>query len=462
MPSSDNWIAGSSRRRFLRLAGAAAAAVPFHALAACASRSGAARRLDRVPHPVYGPLAPVKDGATGLPLLWLPAGFTYHTLGWTGDALDDGSPTPAAHDGMAAFAAGPSTIRLVRNHELTDGPAFDCPASYDHGAGGGTTTLELDAMSAHLTAARSSLSGTVRNCAGGPTPWGAWLTCEETVDGPAADNTHEHPHGYVFEVPADGYGNPEPYRAMGRFRHEAVAIDPVTGITYLTEDAGDRSGFYRFIPAVPGNLGAGGRLEMLGLVGRPQADTRSRQPLRRWLDAVWRTIGDPDPDDPDRRGVFTQGWEQGGARFARLEGAWYGNDRIYFTATTGGAARKGQVWEYDPRGRRLQLLFESPGADVLAMPDNVCVSPRGGLVLCEDGDGDGVEFIHGLTTDGHLFPFARNNVVLSGERNGISGNYTRSEFAGATYSPDGHWLFFNIQSPGITFAVSGPWGEGSL
>jgi secreted PhoX family phosphatase len=105
-------------------------------------------------------------------------------------------------------------------------------------------------------------------------------------------------------------------------------------------------------------------------------------------------------------------------------------------------------------------VFESPSAEVLNAPDNLCVSPRGGLVLCEDGSGQ--EFVHGLTTDGQIFRFAQNNVVLDGERNGIAGDFTGSEFAGATYSPDGHWLFFNIQSPGISFAVTGPWGSGAL
>jgi secreted PhoX family phosphatase len=105
-------------------------------------------------------------------------------------------------------------------------------------------------------------------------------------------------------------------------------------------------------------------------------------------------------------------------------------------------------------------LFESPGAEVLSGPDNVCVSPRGGLVLCEDGGGN--DSLFGLTRDGVLFEFARNNVTLSGERNGIVGDFRNAELAGATYSPDGDWLFFNVQSPGITIAVTGPWRKGAL
>ena len=172
------------------------------------------------------------------------------------------------------------------------------------------------------------------------------------------------------------------------------------------------------------------------------------------------TIDQPDPNLPDEPQVFDQGWAKGGARFARLEGAWYGNGSIFFVSTSGGDAEEGQVWEYEPMSETLRLVFESPSAEVLNAPVNICVSPRGGLVLCEDGGG--TEFLHGLTTAGDVFRFAQNNVILSGERNGISGDFTGAEFAGATFSPDGRWLFFNIQSPGITFAVTGPWRAGAL
>jgi secreted PhoX family phosphatase len=174
----------------------------------------------------------------------------------------------------------------------------------------------------------------------------------------------------------------------------------------------------------------------------------------------WVDIAEPNPADAVANSVFGQGFAAGGARFARLEGAWHGNELIYFASTNGGNAGQGQIWEYDPEAETLRLLFESPGAETLNAPDNLCVSPRGGLVLCEDGSGQ--EFLHGLTKDGTVFRFCQNKVVLAGERNGIVGDFRGSEFAGATYSPDGKWLFFNIQSPGITFAVSGPWRTGAL
>jgi secreted PhoX family phosphatase len=236
--------------------------------------------------------------------------------------------------------------------------------------------------------------------------------------------------------------------------HEAVAVDPRTGIVYLTEDRG-AAGLYRFLPAHPGQLALGGRLQMLAIRGSPGYDTRTAQRQLEELRVTWVEIGDPDPVDAelDASLVFLQGSIAGGATFGRLEGAWYGNGRIYVNSTSGGDARLGQVWEYRPGkdGGRLRLLFESPSADVLQSPDNVCVSPRGtGLVLCEDGAGE--QFVRGLTREGKVFDFARN-MIPGAETN---------EFAGATFSPDQQTLFVNVQTPGITFAIWGPWKRGAL
>jgi secreted PhoX family phosphatase len=254
-------------------------------------------------------------------------------------------------------------------------------------------------------------------------------------------------------VPADGTSDAEPLPDLGRFSHEAVAVDPGTGIVYLTEDRGD-SRFYRFIPRRRGHLGAGGRLEAMVLDGT--TTTRLAGAGDSWA-VSWKRIDEPDPDADTVRQQAV-----GSAEIVRGEGCWYGNGMIYVVATSGGAAGEGQVFAFDPKAQTFTCIFASPGAEVLDNPDNIAVSPRGGIVLCEDGD-NAVQALHGLTPDGQIFRFAENHVVLDGERNGLRGSFTSSEWAGATFEPNkGEWLFVNIQSPGITFAITGPWKTGAL
>jgi secreted PhoX family phosphatase len=456
------------RRQFLfRTAAAAGSFAVAGAFDAFRSRAaqGAARRSAG-----FGPLRPVADEATGLELLRLPEGFRYISFGWTGEPMADGAPTPPAHDGMAVIDEQNGILTLCRNHEVGKYGESDVnPAiRFDPQALGGCTNLRFDANAGRWLDARRSIAGTVRNCAGGPTPWGSWLTCEETVvgagdeEGGTPNPLHED-HGWIFEVPAEGTADPVPLKDMGRFVHEAVAVDPNTGIVYETEDRGS-AGFYRFLPNEPGHLRAGGRLQMLAAKG--ERDLRRGSAVGQRYDVSWVAIDDPyrphSPGTKDELGVFQQGREQGGSMFSRLEGCWWGNGGVYLVSTNGGRARRGQVWFYEPEQEQLTLIYESPSAEVLNMPDNMTVSPRGGIVLCEDGSGS-EQRLHGLTRDGQLFELASNNVELPGEgHKGFKGNYRGQEWAGATFSPDGRWMFANIQTPGITFAITGPWEEGGL
>lgn len=461
-----------SRRAFLGTGAAAGAALAFHRLVLRGDLYAAGRYGDLIAKAgegAYGALRPAAAKNTGEMLLAVPEGFEYNVFGRTGDKMADGRPTPRAHDGMAAFAVG-SELRLVRNHEINNGlgaegvTLCDPDKSYDRLAGGGTTTLVIDPETRELKRDFVSLSGSLHNCAGGPTPWGSWITCEETVLGKRRFRDMRmrerggfaQDHGYCFEVSAslDAPVDPVPLKAMGRFVHEAVAVDPETGIVYETEDRGS-AGFYRFIPAKKGILAEGGRLQMLAVRGTKEYDTRSGQKRGQTLDVVWVDIDEPDSPNAenDELCIYKQGLSKGGATFARLEGCWYGGGSIFFTSTSGGDRKRGQIWRYTPQGDdggMLQLLIESPDEAVLDAPDNLCVSPRGGLVICEDGGGE--NFIRGLTPEGLIFDVARNTVK----------GFENREFAGATFSPDGRTLFFNIQTPGLTFALWGPWGEGAL
>jgi secreted PhoX family phosphatase len=434
----------------------------------------------------YGPLVPTPDLRDGVSRIALPKGFQYRSFSLAGATMSDGHRVPLGHDGMAVFNTPDGRFRLVRNHEDRNGPGAGSTAvdrnAYDDLGGGGTTTLVVNPFTRELERDFISLNGTIVNCAGGTTPWGSWITCEETTAGPPQGWRRQH--GYCFEVPvaANGTVRALPLLAMGRFSHEAVAVDPATGIVYETEDSGSSSGFYRFIPKAPRLLADGGTLQMLKVRGRDRYDTRTRQKPGVALPVEWVTIEEANPEGQDSEAVFNQGYGTGGARFSRLEGCWYGNGAIYFTATDGGDAGCGQVWELEPDGDggTLTLVFESSGRDQLDSPDNLAVSPQGALLLCEDGGGD--QYLRGVTLDGEIFDFALNL------QNGF-------EWAGATFADaDPAWndpdirggnpplggrdervtLFVNRQgansgrvppsagNEGMTFAIWGPWQAGVL
>jgi uncharacterized protein len=422
----------------------------------------------------YGELVPTAARNTGETFLALPKGFEYNVFGKRGNPMSDGNKTPRAHDGMATFKVK-NELRIVRNHEISNnkvpiaGSAIGANP-YDETAGGGTTTLIINQKTREIEKDFVSLSGTLTNCAGGTTPWGSWISCEETTLGQSIRTDAKgvrtggfsKPHGYCFEVSASANSSitPIPLAAMGRFEHEAIAVDKKSGVVYLTEDM-TPAGFYRFLPKRNKKLAEGGVLQMLSVKGKSNYDTRKGQKIGTSFTAAWVTIENPDPieADTDPRAVQKQGQSKGAALFTRLEGCYADNNgRIYFDATNGGDNGGGQIWLYEPVKKdegRLTLLFESPSRQILDMPDNICFRPKSNLLfICEDSDylGEGGtrdNFIRILTPDGKIADFAKN----------ITPNQTLSEFAGSTFSGDGKTLFVNLQIVGATFAIWGDWNN---
>ncbi|MEM0915063.1 MAG: alkaline phosphatase PhoX [Planctomycetota bacterium] len=480
-----------SRRGFLQTAGAVSAG--FIGLRAAAGPAGlAAAGGESIG---YGSLKTDPHG-----VLDLPDGFTYRVLSQTGQEMDDGLLVPGMPDGMAAFAGPRGTTVLVRNHENRAKPtrqgAFGWTNErrrlvpndrfYDPGDGsgliplGGCTRLTVDNATGHVVGQHLALAGTVRNCAGGPTPWGSWITCEEDVS-TAATPGYTLDHGYNFEVPSDptsGMAEPVALKAMGRFNHEAVAIDPRTGIVYQTEDRHEGL-LYRFIPDAPAELHRGGRLQAMAIKDQPSRDTRNwpadlamesvyaggagdihhhstkslgQEPMLVGdvVEVAWIDIENPEAPDDELRYV---GFDDGAARFARGEGMWYGRKSVFFACTNGGATMGGQVFRYVPSPfegtadearfpGRLELFIEPNDSNLIENADNITVAPWGDLMVCEDRKGECR--LVGVTPQGQTYLFGHNV-------------WNTSEFAGACFSPDGRTLFVNIQSPGATLAITGPW-----
>lgn len=407
----------------------------------------------------------------------LPEGFSYRIVSRHGHEMDDGFRVPHRPDGMATFPGPDGTTLLVRNHEIdTDAPPEEGPFRagsagapsvpsndmYDPGVSGvgalgGTTTVVYDTDEQVVRRQFVSLAGTVRNCAGGPTPWNSWLTCEETVQ--RADDTFAKNHGYVFEVPATAEierANPRPIKAMGRFNHEAVAIDPNSGAVYLSEDRHDGL-LYRYLPEEPGMLEQGGRLQCCRVREQASLDTRN------WGDGPeispgttfeveWMDLENVDPPEDNLR---KRGYADGAARFAREEGMWYGQGAAYVACTNGGKNEKGQVWRYVPSPYEgtnremeepgtLELFVEPNDTTVLENADNLTVAPWGDVIACEDGSG--TDTLVGITPQGRFYKLGRNAM-------------STSELAGAVFSPDGSTLFMNIQHEGLTLAITGPWAD---
>ncbi|MBW0145792.1 alkaline phosphatase PhoX [Sphingomicrobium clamense] len=402
-------------------------------------------------------------------ILDLPEGFSYRVVARTGSTMSDGLLRPGRPDGMAcfAFSGRDNAVILTSNHEIPTwdgisafgkddalrskftGKYYDTRPDTGMPYHGGVTITHYNLDTGEVERDFLALAGTKINCAGGATPWGSWLSCEETTD------VGNAPHGFVFEVPAliDGPVEPVPLKAMGRFRHEACAVDPASGIVYMTEDGGEDC-FYRFIPNVPGRLAEGGTLQALMIEGKPSVDTSNNdEPTLiegKEYAAGWITLDDVEAPDAD---LAQRAIAAGAAMFKRGEGMAYGHKpggaqgEIFFNCTSGGKAGVGQVFRYTPGASNdegtLTLFFESPGAGTMEYCDNLAVAPWGDLIVCEDGIGD--QYLRGITPDGRIYDLARN------------AHEDSSEFCGACFSPDGKTMFVNIQEPGITLAITGPW-----
>jgi secreted PhoX family phosphatase len=476
------------RRKLLGIASGTVAATMFGPLGLAGTPNVSAHMLARYNQGAgFGDLVPDPEGR-----LALPDGFQYAELSPAGSEMTNGGLVPDWHDGSAAFPGPDGNIFLVRNHEISYEPNDDprilpVPGTnpYDKEALGGTTTVVVSPDRTVVDSFVSS-SGTLSNCAGGPTPWGTWLTCEETTSQIllAEDEiTTAVAHGYVYEVdPSDPENelSRTPILDMGTFSHEAAGVDPETGIVYLTEDgetdavyldpSQDTGGsfLYRFVPidktAAPGALQKGGTLEVLKAVTAPASDDADLLDMGESLEVTWVEVDKVDSN--------ADALAKGGLKFNRLEGAWFAAGTFWFCDTNGGEQRLGQIFRYTPATNSLELFYEGEdsggleeqddaGLDFarLESPDNITVSPWGDVFVAEDGGG--VNRIIGFTPEGESYVFALHNIPYPTlEEEGLPINF-QSEVTGPTFSPDGQTLFFNVQYPGTTFAVWGKFPEPS-
>lgn len=494
-PTEEKANTNAGRRRFLQ-GGAAVAFGSMFPLELLAQLCEAEADL------TYGGLSAVGDENAGFSLK-LPGGSTLWSFSSTGQTMADGVPAPGLHDGMGICRESTNgIITLVRNHEVKAGDPLDPPhgeatadafteglagftSCYDPAAPGGTTTLKFDRVNEEWVEARSSLSGTIDNCAGGNTPWGTWLTCEEdlTINGSGAS---QKKHGYVFEVRTDGSASSsQPITAMGRFLHEAAAVvdrrvtidlDPGTGPVelepetasqhgdvYLTEDAGSSGGnyvdcgFYLFVPSKtdrsnmqPGDLNSGTLKIMRHNTTNGKINTWANQ--LRWR-VKFEDVGSANLDRPF-------GKKTNKMAFKKTEGAFY--DRcehaVWIVAGNSGKTtdqgKFGRIFKYNIGTGWLDVMYDSYAHADLSFPDNMTRMKDGSLLFCEDTPQNRnprirrINFATEPPTIATLVEFDRAAA-------GYPSNFD-AEFTGVCLSDDNKFLFFCLQRPSVTFAVKLP------
>ncbi len=472
-------------------AGLVAASLGLGSPARATMRSSASARW---PGPRLFP--PLVDGD----LLALPPGFSYRVVAQAGvTTMQDGALTPDHPDGLSALVWGRG-YRLIQNHEARPGSVQPVPLTpgtiYDGGVlGGGCTVIDVTREGERISE-RVVLSGTFNNCSGGRTPWGTWLSCEETeftAGTVVGTSILRQDHGYVFEVFPHGPSgrSPQPIRAWGRAPREAVVLEPSRTRAYLTEDASTPSGLlyrwsaptgYRLGPHIAESLGDDdGTLAALALLapdGSILADLSyvTSAQIGRPFKATWKAVPDRHATTTALRLQFDNGEI---TRGKKLEGASGTGRGMYFTSSFAAAAdvpanatpHDGQLWFYDFREQTLTLVAYFPYNALLRSappgweqslgvsldlafdgPDNVHVSPYGSLILAEDG-----------ATANHLLAWSREYGAQAIARSRVvraqnpAGGNVYGEMTGPCFSPDGRILFVSVQVPGYTFAISGPW-----
>jgi hypothetical protein len=344
----------------------------------------------------FGPL--LSPDANGLEL---PAGFSSRIVASTANFV--GSTSHLWHtdpDGGATFATGDGGWIYVSNSERS--------------TNGGVGAIRFEPDGA-IADAYSILSGTTNNCSGGPTPWGTWLSCEETTTGQVYECD-------PFSAGSEGAARP----ALGIFRHEAAAVDPVHGHLYLTEDRSDGL-LYRFTPDVWPSLDTGvlEAAEILGAGGVLPGEVR---------DLAWHSV-----PDPSAASVETRDQVPAGSHFNGGEGCWYEAGRVFFCTTL-----DNRVWKLETATQKISLLYDqaTSATPFLSGGDNLTASSAGDVYVAEDG---GNLEIVALTLCGDVKPVVR-----------VSGSPT-TEITGPALSPDGSRLYFSSQrDPGTTYEVTGP------